>query len=343
MKKKFAGLLTGLLAVCMTAGTVYGAEDLVDMQNADNTAIVKSYLTGEDIPEFVGRRRPVAVMFGNNREGAPQSGISKAGVVYEAPVEGSMTRLMGIFEDYDSLERIGSVRSCRDYYLFYANEFDSIYSHFGQAVYALKYLDQGFIDNLNGLALEGTAYFRIPERKAPHNAYTSSEYLKRGMELKGYRQEYKEGYEGHYLFAEEGTEFIPEGDFSANVIRLDNFTDNHPWFEYDQNSKEYHRYQYGEAQIDETTGEQLTCDNILLQYSAYQPYDPNGYLNIDAVSGGQGKYITRGKAMDITWQKDNDWGITRYYDANGQEIRLNPGKTWVEIVLNGTVDSITYE
>ena len=48
---------------------------------------------------------------------------------------------MGIFEDYDNLEKIGSVRSCRDYYIFYAMEFEAIYAHFGQAAYALPYLE----------------------------------------------------------------------------------------------------------------------------------------------------------------------------------------------------------
>lgn len=64
---------------------------------------------------------------------------------------------------------------------------------------------------------------------------------------------------------------------------------------------------------------------------------------MDAISGGSGKYITRGQAVDITWKKDGDWGITHYYDANGEEICMNRGKTWVEIVLNDTVGSVTYE
>ena len=65
---------------------------------------------------------------------------------------------MGILEDYDSLERIGSVRSCRDYYLFYANEFNAIYAHYGQAVYALPYLEQHVIDNLNGINMGNLAF-----------------------------------------------------------------------------------------------------------------------------------------------------------------------------------------
>ncbi len=82
--------------------------------------MVKSYLTGEPVAEVQGRRRPVAVMLSNIISACPQSGISRAGVIYEAPVEGGITRLMGLFENYDDLEKIGSVRSCREYYVYMA-------------------------------------------------------------------------------------------------------------------------------------------------------------------------------------------------------------------------------
>lgn len=125
MRMKKTGILAGITAACICiAQTVpaFGAgQDLVGFvpnEEKQEETQVKSYLTGENVPESIGRRRPVAVMMGNNSVGAPQSGIGHAGVVYEAPVEGNITRLMGILEDYDELERIGSVRSCRDYYLF---------------------------------------------------------------------------------------------------------------------------------------------------------------------------------------------------------------------------------
>ena len=250
---------------------------------------------------------------------------------------------MAIYEDYESLERMGSVRSCRDYYLFYANEFDAIYSHFGQAVYALQYLDAHMIDNLNGLEMDGTTYYRTSDRRPPHNAYTNFQRLQEGIAKMGYRQTYKEDYQGHYQFAPEGSETTLENGQSAAMVKLDNFTHNHPWFQYDEATETYLRFQFGEPQVDELNQEQLSCDNILLQYSSYQPYDGNGYLNIDTSSGGQGKFITRGKAIDIRWEKDSPWGITHYYDANEQEILLNPGKTWVEIIQNDRLDSITIQ
>ena len=65
--------------------------------------MMKSYLTGEYVSPAIGQRRPVAVMLNNIQAAVPQAGIANAGVVYEAPVEGGITRLMGIFEDYDNL------------------------------------------------------------------------------------------------------------------------------------------------------------------------------------------------------------------------------------------------
>ena len=337
MKKKLFKLLTGMLLSCTLAGSTVA----VQAEEA-GTDTVKSYLTGEDVSAGVGRRRPIAVMLGNDTNGAPQSGTENAGVIYEAPVEGSITRLMAIIEDYDNIPRIGSVRSCRDYFLFYANEYDAIYSHYGQAVYALQYLDQHLIDNLNGLTL-GNAYYRSTDRVAPHNAYTDFSHLQAGIQSQGYSQDYKEDYNGHFQFAPEGTETTLDDGVSANVVKLDNFAYNHPWFEYNAETKEYSRFQFNAPHIDQNTGNQLTCENIILQYSNYVPYDPNGYLNVDTQSGGEGKYITRGKAIDIHWTKDSQWGITHYYDSNNQEIQLNPGKTWVEIVLNDSVGSVSLQ
>ena len=108
------------------------------------------------------------------------------------------------------------------------------------------------------------------------------------------------------------------------------------------------RFQFGEPQIDELTGEQLTCDNILVQFSDVTTYEGTTYKKIDTItdgngnSGGMGKYITRGKAIDIRWQKDSPWGITHYITMDNQEVKLYPGVTWVEIVQDDRITDITY-
>ena len=74
---------------------------------------MQSYLTGQWTSTEQANRRPIAVMIPNNRPAMPQYGLSKAGIIYEAPVEGRITRLMAVFEEFDDLERIGPVRSSR--------------------------------------------------------------------------------------------------------------------------------------------------------------------------------------------------------------------------------------
>ena len=71
---------------------------------------VRSFLTGKWVDKEIGERRPVAVMLSNIEAAQPMCGVSAADVVYEAPVEGEITRMMGIFEDYDDLDKIGKLR-----------------------------------------------------------------------------------------------------------------------------------------------------------------------------------------------------------------------------------------
>ena len=113
--------------------------------------MAKSYLTGEWIDEEQAKKRPLAIMIGNTSDALPQYGISSADVIYEVPVEGSYTRLMAIFGDYSGLEKIGSVRSCRHYFIYFAKEFDAIYAHYGQAIYSEPILARDYVQNLIGI------------------------------------------------------------------------------------------------------------------------------------------------------------------------------------------------
>ncbi len=124
-------------------------------------------------------QRPIAVMLNNIKSGCPQSGIAEASVVYEAPVEGRITRLMGLYENWPAIENIGYVRSSRDYFVYCALEHDAIYCHYGQATpYVGDLLNSPRVDNVSG-AVAGinvpaqTSYSRTGRRKAPHNVLAS--------------------------------------------------------------------------------------------------------------------------------------------------------------------------
>ena len=211
--------------------------------------MMRSYLTGELINEGQGNRRPVAIMLNNIIDAIPQTGISRAGVVYEAPVEGGLTRLMGIFENYDDLDKIGSVRSARTYYVYFAREFDAIYAHYGQCEYALPLLNSSEIDNISGLESVGNvAYYRTSDRKAPHNAYTSAECIQDGIDYLGYNTAYPEGYDGHYIFAQ-GNEVVTldAGEDAKKVVV--GYPNNKPWWNYPTKIKEVLENYTGECTV----------------------------------------------------------------------------------------------
>ena len=105
MEKKMWKQLTAAAAVAVMVGTACAGTAFAEEDNG----MVRSYLTGKLVPESIGRTKAISVMLNNIQAALPQSGIANAEVVYEAPVEGGITRLMGIFEDYQDVERIGSV------------------------------------------------------------------------------------------------------------------------------------------------------------------------------------------------------------------------------------------
>lgn len=299
---------------------------------------VRSDISGTFVSPEMANSRPIAVIFNNTKVAVPQSGISKADVIYEAPMEGGDVRLMGIFQDYSNLEKIGSVRSARTYFIAFMLEYDAIFAHYGKAWTCEYLLNEKFVNNMDGTAGEGsTVYYRTSDRKAPHNAYTSTDRILAGIEQKGYTTTHKSDYQKHFQFAEEtAPNLLSEGVDAAYV--KPGYAINKSWFEYDAETGIYKRFQFDGPHIDEMNGEQLTCKNIIIQYVPYTIYDGSNYLNLNIWDGGKGKYITNGKAIDITWKKDSQYGATRYYDASGNEIQLNPGKTWISVCQTSRQD-----
>lgn len=314
-------------------------EEPKEVEEEGPEGMARSYLTGEWIDEKIAANRPYAIMIGNTVDALPQYGIGNADVIYEVPVEGSYTRLMAIFQDITGVEKIGSTRSCRHYFIYFAKEFDAIYVHYGQAVYAEPILAREDIHNINGMdsSVESITFYRDNNRKAPHNAFTSEEGLKAATEKKGYRTEYADTYEGHYLFAKDDEQVELDGE-DALVVSPGYFV-NKPWFVYNEEEGVYYRYEFKKEQVDAATeeSEQLKVKNIIIQYCNWEYADENGYLDINTFSTDgtcTGKYITNGKMIDITWTKADENSPARYYDADGNEITLNQGKTWVCIARN---------
>ncbi len=310
---------------------------------------VRSYLTGEWIDVELGTRRPLAIMLNNRAEALPMSGLAGAEVIYECPVEGRITRWLAFYEDWEDLERIGSVRSCRQYFLDFAQEFDAVYAHYGQAVYVLEDLNSGKYDVLSGGTKGikhpvGAMYDRIsrPGKATEHTLYAFPGGIKKDIEKKGYNMELSEDFSRKFKFAQEGETASYEGYPDAVLLQpggtggQNGFGGVKAVFEYHASDQKYYRSTYGNPHTDELTGEQLAVTNVIFQYCDGTVLDAKDYLQFATQSYNNDCIVfTNGKMIEGYWNNPGEPGTpARYYQKDNSEIVLNPGKTFVCIIWN---------
>ena len=171
----------------------------------------RSPLTGKVMDEELLKQRPLAVMYPINQQAQPQYGLDRVDVFYEIMEEGSMSRQMGIMQDWQGLDRIGNIRSIRSYFVYEALEWDPIILHFGGPVdYTGEILTREDVDNINGvggiMGPDYGAYYRVPHDGVAieHTAYTDSENVNDAIEEAGFEKEHREGYyhEKHFTMVE---------------------------------------------------------------------------------------------------------------------------------------------
>ncbi len=136
--------------------------------------------------KYAGNKRTIAVMIDNVGSAIPQTGLNEAMIVYEAIVEGGLTRLMAIFKD-PKIEDIGPSRSARPYFIDYAMENDSIFVHYGGSPKALGEVESFNLDNVNGIDSPGNVFWRTNKKTAPHNAIVKVEEVWKYSNSKKYR------------------------------------------------------------------------------------------------------------------------------------------------------------
>lgn len=313
---------------------------------------VKSFITNEDIDSGISNLRPIAVMIPNNESALPHYNISKASVLYECNVEYNITRLMAIIEDWQNLERIGNVRSTRDYYVYWAMEYDPLLVHYGNIWYADELLARDDVHNINGVVDDGTAFYRVTDenRIFEQTAYTSGQGILKAAAKLGYPITHSEDFSSkqHFFFMPEGSkQTLSEYEESFNVTKLDLknvYTVDKPWFEFNPEDGLYYRYEYNGPHMDAATNEQLSFENIIIQFTYYEKRPDGQYLIYQCHDATRdGYYLTNGKAIHINWKKLGEFGNTMYFDDNGKNLNINNGKTMICIVQEADRDDVWFE
>ena len=302
--------------------------------------MARSLTTGEMVTEEEANKRLVAMMVPEDKAAQPQYGISLADVVYEFEAEGGISRQMMIFSNYDGLEKWGNIRSAREYFIARALAWDAIYIHFGGAVEAYwMYFDNPDVE-INDIDFYegafGSYFYRSSDKKAPHNAYTSTDLINKCIDKMGYDTTIrKDKFDGYFKFNKDDANEIELTDGVDAGAVSGYFRYSKPYYVYDADTKLYTRYIHGDKQVDAFNNEAMQFKNIILQYTeveAYKDAENHDRVDIDTVGSGRGLYCTNGKAIDITWKCDDDCEITHYYTKDSKELVLNQGKTMIAVV-----------
>ncbi len=288
--------------------------------------------------------RPLSVMMNNHIDARPQAGLADADIVYEIVAEGGITRYIPFFLSRTP-EKIGPIRSARDYYLVLVKELgDAMIMHIGWSPQALEAIETWPVRSLNR---GGADFWREskPGVASEHTAYVNGVYLReRGDEL---------GWQGRrdfrtWLFKEDSPvtgdqvdqisiDFWYQGDYSAI-------------FKYDSAQNDYLRFTGYSSNgdpiptIDEVSGEQVRVKTVIVQLAYESPIanDDANRLAYELIGSGDGLVFMDGTVQEVTWVKEDRDSRTLFYTLEGEEVEFNRGKIWVSVVPSRNGSQVKY-
>ncbi len=269
-------------------------------------------------------RPAIGVKIDNSIDARPQTGLTKADVVYDIIVEGGITRLLAVFHSQDAT-RIGPVRSARTSDI-------SIMAALNQPIFAYSGGNSGVLAAVEEAPMISltessarTAFVRDEGRFAPHNLYTSTAALYRDAE------DLEPGVpESQFQFRFPG-EASTLGRSAAGVavsIGIENVS-------YSWNGSSWDRSTGGRPTEDTTAG-QVSPQNVIVMFTNYTT-SPADASSPDArtVGSGDAWIFTDGKVIEARWVRGTATAAIQYVDADNQQIPLTAGQTWVELPRPG--------
>ena len=334
-------LIKFIIIVSLIAGIYYVYSTYTKKENVELPKIINKKEDKKlQIFDENSNERMIAVMINNNHAAWPHAGLDKSVINYEILAEGGVTRIMAIYKG-NLPEKIGSIRSSRHYYLDYALENDAIYVHWGGSPFAYSDIDKFNIDNIDAMYSYKYFYRDTTLNKAyEHTGFSKGSLLKSAIENNEIRSTSNE----KMLFKYSKDEIIFN---DKNSIKADNIEINYSGYqissyEYDKNNKVYLRSMSNEKHVDAVTGKQYTAKNIIIYKLPFNVLDSKGRIEISNIGSGEGYFITNGYAKEITWEKTSRKSQTIYrYKDNNEEIILNDGNTWIQIMPENKYLGIT--
>lgn len=296
-------------------------------------------LTG--LPVSAEITRPALIVkIDNHPLARPQTGLSRADIVFEENVE-MLTRFAAVFHSNDS-DPVGPIRSGRkqDVDLLASYNRPLFVWSGGNAQVTRDIRNSTMVDLSQTVANNDGGYYRESSRRAPHNLYAETSKL--------------------WTLAPEGSlppvaqfayraagEAVPVAAKDTGGVKLSMDGVKVHW-EWSENFLTFLRSQDDKAHVD-IDDTRISAPNVVILYVSY---GKSGISPVAKTVGeGEAWVATSGKLFQGTWSRETADVPFELKDSSGAVIKLTPGTTWVELVrvgkgvsyLPGTAgDSVTY-
>lgn len=261
-------------------------------------------------------------MVENHPDARPQAGLDQADLVYEIEAEGGITRFLAVFYHHHA-PRVGPVRSARVYFVQIAKAYDAPYAHAGGSNDALKLIRQIGIKDLDEIYNAGPFFWRIRERKMPHNLYTSTESLLTGAQARNFSLAPPPS-----LPLGEAAGGSPAAELSLTYAKLPAYT---YATTYKYENGQYSKYINGRPHVMEN-GTPIEAANVVVLFADTRPVKKEDWqLDIKIVGQGEALFFTGGEVFRGEWRKD---GADSHFEFLHQDrpMAFAPGTTWVNVV-----------
>ena len=287
-------------------------------------------LTGLEVEEDVSSLRPICIMMNNISYAMPQHGNSDASVLIEMNVEGSITRMFGVFSRITSKNsKIGSIRSARPYYLDWVLAFDGVYMSVGGSGTAMNNIQKRGVTHING-NVNTEIYYRDQDRKAAgyayeHTMFTTGQKFEDGYAKLDIRKEHEGAYDYGLRFTDTAQ---TSAGTAATAVTVNMNSKKTTLFDYDSASGNYLISEHSDKFVDGNTGKQVEVKNVLALYVKYRHEYSGSTTLLADMTGGKGVYMCEGKMIDIEWSLAEGKGLT-LKKADGTALELMPGHTFI--------------
>jgi len=281
-------------------------------------------LTG--LPAAGAVQRPVAVMVNNSTAVTTQWGVADADVMLEARTEGKQTNLCLLFSSLETTPKTGPIGQGKDLFWQFALAQNALLAQKGMTLYAENLLNCYAYQPIDALYVGVNGYDY--DHNLPYGVADEFHWYTRGSTL-----DYSMA--GYGLSAEGKT--VPlfrfgqasGGNAGAAEVRIAYSSESGAILRYNAELGLWQMYRTHDVpMLDGETGAHAAFTNVLLLNCPVGLKDDKFTRNYD-LTGGSGWYLTGDRWQPITWKKGDVTAPLTLYTADGTELSVNPGRSYV--------------